>query len=88
MREKWLESASEADVQKLRGATSQANPIHLTEQEESIRLSFVKMENGVPVPCSLRAIRTRESVHHQRAIGVKQEYDRLNGSAQYKNIIP
>ena len=80
-------SGYEADVQKLRGATSQANPIHLTEQEESIRLSFVKMENGVPVPCSLRTIRTREGVHRLLVIGVKQEYDRLNGSTQLKNII-
>ena len=74
-REKLLESVSEDDVQKLREATSKANLIHLAEQEESIRLSFAKLKNGVPVPYSLRTIRTRESDHHHLVIGVKQESD-------------
>ena len=75
-------SGNEADVQKLREATSKANLIHLAEQEESIRLSFAKVKDGVPVPYSLQTIRTRESDHHHLVIGVRQEYDRLNGSTQ------
>jgi EAL domain-containing protein (putative c-di-GMP-specific phosphodiesterase class I) len=73
-REKVLEGVSEADVQKLREATSKANLIHLAEQEESIRLSFAKLKNGVPVPYSLQTIRTRESDHHHLVIGIRQEY--------------
>ena len=72
-REKLLESVSEADVQKLREATSKANLIHLAEQEESIRLSFVKRKDGVQVPYTLETIRTRESDHHHLVIGVRQE---------------
>jgi hypothetical protein len=72
-REKVLEGVSEADVQKLREATSKANLIHLAEQEESIRLSFAKLKNGVPVPYSLQTIRTRESDHHHLVIGIRQE---------------
>ena len=86
-REKLLESVSEADAQKLREATSKANLIHLAEQEESIRLSFAKLKNGAPVPCSLKTILSRENDHHHPVIGARQEYDRLNGSAEYKNII-
>jgi hypothetical protein len=72
-REKLLEGVSEADVQKLREATSKANLIHLAEQEESIRLSFAKLKNGVPVPYSLQTIRTRESDHHHLVIGIRPE---------------
>ena len=81
-REKLLESVSEADVQKLREATSKANLIHLAEQEKSIRLSFAKLKNGVPVPYSLQTIRTRESDHHHLVIGVKQEHGDRDGRAK------
>ena len=65
----------EADVQKLREATSKTNLIHLAEQEESIQLSFSRQKSGVPVPYSLQTIRTRESDHHHLIIGVRQERD-------------
>jgi hypothetical protein len=81
-REKLLESVSEADVQKLREATSKANLIHLAEQEESIRLSFAKVKDGVPVPYSLQTIRTRESDHHHLVIGVRQEDDGRDGNTE------
>ena len=74
-REKLLEGVCEADEPKLREATSKANLIHLAEQEEAIRLSFVRMENGAPVPYALQTIRTRESDHHHIVIGIRQEYD-------------
>lgn len=74
-REKLLEGVLEADVQKLREATSKTNLIHLAEQEESIQLSFSRQKNGVPVPYSLQTIRTRESDHHHLIIGVRQERD-------------
>ena len=72
-REKLLKTVSEADVQELREATSKANLIHLAEQEESIQLSFARLNNGVPVPYSLQTIRTRESDHHHLVIGIRQE---------------
>ena len=72
-REKLLENVSEADAHKLREATGKANLIHLAEQEESIRLSFARLTDGVPVPYSLQTIRTRESDHHHIVIGVRQE---------------
>ena len=74
-REKLLEGVLEADVQKLREATSKTSLIHLAEQEESIQLSFSRQKNGVPVPYSLQTIRTRESDHHHLIIGVRQERD-------------
>ncbi len=74
-REKLLDGVVEADVQSLREATSKANLIHLAEQEESIRLSFARLKNGVPVPYTLQTIRTRESDHHHLVIGVKQGND-------------
>jgi hypothetical protein len=72
-REKLLKGVSENDEQQLRETTSKANLIHLAEQEEDIRLSFARMENGTEVPYSLQTIRTRESDHHHLVIGVKQE---------------
>ena len=81
-REKLLESVSEADVQKLREATSKANMIHLAEEEESIRLSFEKVKNGVTIPYSLQTIRTRESDHHHLVIGVRQEGDEQDGRTE------
>jgi hypothetical protein len=51
-------------MRKLRKATSKEKLIHLAEQEESIRLSFVKVKNGVPMPYSPQTIRRRESDHH------------------------
>lgn len=74
-REKLLEGVLEADVQKLREATSKTNLIHLAEQEESIQLSFSRQKNGVPVPYFLQTIRTRESDDHHLIIGVRQERD-------------
>ena len=81
-RGKLLEEVCEADVQKLTEATSKANLIHLAEQEETIRLSFARMENGVPVPYSLQTIRTRESDHHHIVIGMRQEYEERDRSAE------
>ena len=72
-REKLLDDMSEADVQKLREATSKANLIRLAEQEESVRLPFTILRNGLPVPYSLQTIRTRESDHHHLVIGIRQE---------------
>ena len=69
----------EADVQRVREATSKANLIHLAEQEESIRLSFEMEKNGVPTPYSLQTIRTRESDHYHLVIGVRQEGDDRDG---------
>ena len=63
-------------------ATSKANLIHLAEQEESIRLSFAKVKDGVPVPYSLQTIRTRESDHHHLVIGVRQEDDGRDGNTE------
>ncbi len=74
-REKLLEGVSEADAEKLREATGKANLIRLAEQEESIRLSFIKQKNGLPVPYTLQTIRTRESDHHHLIIGVHQEQE-------------
>ncbi len=74
-REKLLEGVSEADAEKLREATGKANLIRLAEQEESIRLSFVRQKNGLPVPYTLQTIRTRESDHHHLIIGVHQEQE-------------
>ncbi|MCR5137671.1 MAG: amino acid permease [Oscillospiraceae bacterium] len=72
-REKLLEGVSEADVEKVREATSKTNLIHLAEQEESIRLTFDRMENGAKIPYSIQTIRTRESDHHHIVIGMRQE---------------
>jgi hypothetical protein len=73
VREKLLDGVSEVDVPKLREAVSKANLIHLAEEEESIRLSFARVDNGVQVPYSLQTIRTRESDHHHIVIGLRQE---------------
>ena len=62
---------SEADEQMLREATSKANLIHLAEQEESIQLTYTRLEKGTQIPYSLQTIRTRESDHHHIVIGVR-----------------
>ena len=73
VREKLLEDVSEADVQKVREATSKANLIHLAEQEDALALTFHKEKNGTAKPYSLQTIKTRESDHHHVVIGVRQE---------------
>ena len=72
-RQKLLENVCEEDAQNLREATSKPNLIHLAEQEETMRLSFSRENNGVKTPYSLQTIRTRESDHHHIVIGVRQE---------------
>ena len=72
-REQLLKNVSEADVQKVREATSKANLIQLAEQEEELSLSFCKEKNGVSAMYSLQTIKTRESDHHHIVIGMKQE---------------
>jgi hypothetical protein len=72
-RERLLKDVSEADVQKIREATSKANLIQLAEQEEALALTFLKEQNGAPATYSLQTIKTRESDHHHIVIGVKQE---------------
>jgi hypothetical protein len=71
-RERILEEICDADVQKVREATSKANLIRLAEQEESLELTFDRLYNGVETPYSLQTIKTRESDHHHVVIGVKQ----------------
>ena len=72
-REKLLEDVSDADVQKVREATSKANLIHLAEQEDALALTFCKKKNGTEKPYSLQTIKTRESDYHHVVIGVRQE---------------
>ena len=73
VREKLLEDVCDADVQKVREATSKANLIHLAEQEDALALTFHKEKNGTAKPYSLQTIKTRESDHHHVVIGVRQE---------------
>ena len=71
-RERLLKDVSEADVQKIREATSKANLIQLAEREAALALTFLKEQNGAPATYSLQTIKTRESDHHHIVIGVKQ----------------
>ncbi|MBR6977092.1 MAG: EAL domain-containing protein, partial [Lachnospiraceae bacterium] len=73
VREKLLEDVCDADVQKVREATSKANLIHLAEQEDALALTFHKEKNGTAKTYSLQTIKTRESDHHHVVIGVRQE---------------
>ena len=72
-RERLLENVSEADLEKVKEATSKTNLIRLAEQEEALALSFCKEKNGVSTMYSLQTIKTRESDHHHIVIGMKQE---------------
>ena len=72
-RERLLENVSEADLEKVKEATSKTNLIRLAEQEEALTLSFCKEKNGVSTAYSLQTIKTRESDHHHIVIGMRQE---------------
>jgi len=71
--EKLLENVDEADARKVREATGKANLIRLAEQDETLRLTFRKEQNGVATTWSLQTIKTRESDYHHIVIGVKPE---------------
>jgi hypothetical protein len=70
---KLLMDISEADLGKVREATSKANLIRLAEQEEVLALTFRKEARGVTTSYSLQTIKTRESDHHHVVIGVRQD---------------
>ncbi len=71
-REKLLSDVIDPDVPKVRDATAKANLIGLAARDESLKLSFSRLRNGVPTPCTLQTIKTRESDDNHIVIGVRQ----------------
>ena len=71
-REKLLKDVYEQDVDEVRQATSKANLMSWTGQQETVALSFRMMRQGVPTPYALQTIKTRESDSHHVVIGIRR----------------
>ncbi len=75
--DKLLEDVCDADIEKVRDAISKANLIHLAEQDDTLNLTFSKMQEGLALPYTIQTIRTRESDQHHVVIGVRKCYNGL-----------
>ena len=70
--EKLLADVPEADAERLREALSKTNLTRWIGQQETVELPFLKLKNGVPTPCSLQTIKSRESDTHHIVLGVRE----------------
>ncbi len=71
-REKLLREVHESDLERVREATGKASLMQWVGQEETVTVPFLRMINGVPTPCLIQTIRTRESDNHHIVIGVRK----------------
>ena len=70
--EKLLADVPEADAERLREALSKTSLTRWIGQQETVELPFLKLKNGVPTPCSLQTIKSRESDTHHIVLGVRE----------------
>jgi hypothetical protein len=69
--EKLLADVAEADREKLREALGKTNLLRWVGQQETVEVPFMKLKNGVPTPCSIQTIKSRESDTNHIVLGVR-----------------
>jgi len=71
--EKLLADVAESDREKLREALGKTNLLRWVGRQETVEIPFLKMKNGVPTPCLIQTIKSRESDTNHIVLGVKEE---------------